>query len=250
MRRAVVVLLACLVLHGDASVWARQAAPTPVLVELFTSEGCSSCPPADQLLIDLVRTQPVKGAVVIGLGEHVDYWDHQGWKDPFSQTLFTERQTAVARRLGVADIYTPQMVVDGRRVFVGQDRETALKAIAAQATKPKRTVRLAWNPVDSRISPIDVHIDAGDTSARIWLAITEDGLASSVLRGENAGRTLKHAAVVRWLQQMGQVTAHAAFNMTTTADALPGWNRAALQVVAFAQTDDGSIVAAGAIPFK
>lgn len=249
MRRSVLVLLAILAAGVSASM--RQATPpAPVLVELFTSEGCSSCPPADQLLIDLVRTQPVKGAAVIALSEHVDYWDHQGWKDPFSQALFTERQTAVSKRLGVPDIYTPQMVVDGRHEFVGQDRTAALKAIAAQATKQKRALRLVWNLSDSRPSPLDVHVEAGETSAHIWLAITEDGLASSVLRGENAGHQLTHAAVVRRLTEIGQVNARAAFNITTTAIPMPGWKRSALQVVVFAQADDGGIVAAGALPFK
>src|SRR5215467_10875693 len=116
--------------------------PVPVVVELFTSEGCSSCPPADTVLMDLVQHQPVAGAQVIGLSEHVDYWDREGWKDPFSNHLFTQRQSAYAAANGGSDVYTPQMFVDGGAPFVGSDRTRALSAIQHAVARPKTAVSL------------------------------------------------------------------------------------------------------------
>src|SRR5882724_10951247 len=120
-----------------SAVAAAETPRTPVLVELFTSEGCSSCPPADLLLSRLQQSQPIAGVEVITLSEHVDYWNQLGWTDPFSSASLTERQrqyTAVLRGDGV---YTPQMIVDGKIGFVGSDRQKALPAIAEAAKAPR-----------------------------------------------------------------------------------------------------------------
>src|SRR5688572_1762117 len=110
---------------------------TPVLVELFTSEGCSSCPPADALLISFVQKQPVEGVEIIAIGEHVDYWNHIGWTDRFSSASYSQRQAAYATKFGLGSVYTPQMVVDGAAELVGSERGAALRSIAEAAKRAK-----------------------------------------------------------------------------------------------------------------
>jgi len=138
----------------------RSGPPTPkvpVLVELFTSEGCSSCPPADKLLARLQRQQPAAGALIIPLSEHVDYWDGASWRDPFSSPAFTARQGAYVRALRAQDTYTPEMVVDGQAEFVGSDEDAALNSISAAAEVRKAKVEVSVsgdNILDTRIHGI------------------------------------------------------------------------------------------------
>ena len=127
-----------------------QTNRTPVLVELFTSEGCSSCPPADALLAKLDHDQPIDGAQIIVLGEHVDYWDGQGWHDRFSSHDYTDRQSEYSSRLHFPDVYTPQMIVDGTEQFVGNDAAHAQRAIQHAAQTPKITLTLSQPVVDGR----------------------------------------------------------------------------------------------------
>ncbi len=134
---------------------AADAAATPVLVELFTSEGCSSCPPADALLSRLGRTQPVRGADIIALEEHVDYWDRLGWKDPFSSEAATARQSEYGEAFGGNQVYTPQMIVDGRAEFVGSSDTDALRAIRAASQTPKPAIQLSWEAGDS----LAIHVE-------------------------------------------------------------------------------------------
>src|SRR5215217_9668299 len=119
-RRLGIALVAALI--ATASVSAQSAARVPVLVELFTSEGCNSCPPADLLLETLLQEQPIKGVYVVPLSEHVTYWDHQGWKDPFDSAQFTNRQQQYGLRFNLDSIYTPQLIVDGAHEFIGSDK--------------------------------------------------------------------------------------------------------------------------------
>ena len=242
---AAVLGVACIV---GGAVWFPQASSrqeelaTPVLVELFTSEGCSSCPPADALLMRLEAEQPVPGALIIALGEHVDYWNGLGWLDPFSSKAFTERQEVYRRALGEPANYTPQIVVDGRTAFVGSLEADARQAIAKAVASPKAEIQLQWTAVASDVVTIQTRI-AGlpelpdGEIAELWLAVTETGLTTSVLRGENARRRLRHTAVTRRLERMEQLPAEMPrlYETDIAVPLDPLWNRDQLRVVGFIQ---------------
>jgi hypothetical protein len=210
-----------------------------VLVELFTSEGCSSCPPADKLLADLERDQIVKGVQVIAISEHVDYWNRLGWKDPFSTAEFTRRQLSYMQALKLEDVYTPQMVVDGRTQFVGSKLEVARQAIAEAARAPKANLSLAIQAANARAVRLTVEVvnipevSKGDT-AEVMLAITESELLSNVSRGENKGRNLLHAAVARKLVNLGKASGRT-FSGEKSVDMDSTWKRKNMKVVAFVQ---------------
>jgi hypothetical protein len=210
-----------------------------VLIELFTSEGCSSCPPADAVLARLHRDQPVPGVQLVVLSEHVDYWNSLGWKDPFSDARFSDRQNAYGGR-----IYTPQVVVDGRIDVLGSDQAAIVRAAKGAALERHGTIRLTSSARGVRISVSDLY---GHADARVLLAVVEDGLVSKVERGENAGRTLAHTAVVRSLQEVGKVPSGASHWSAEVAVSMDlSWKRP--RVIAFVQ--DGAsrrVLAAGAL---
>ena len=249
-----VLLLLSVAVADDAG---RQdvAVTRPIVVELFTSQGCSSCPPADRLLSELSESQPVAGAQIIVLSQHVDYWNGLGWTDPFSAREFSERQARYATRFGNRSAYTPQMVVDGQAEFVGHRRDEALRAIAEAAGAPKAVVTLsAGAPRGERI--VDLEVRVGElpglaTRARVLLAITEDDLGADVTRGENAGRRLDHAGVVRELQVLGRIDADspAQVEFRPTLTLQRSWIRANLRAVVLVQAEPaGRILGAGSLP--
>jgi len=228
------------------------AGPTPVLVELFTSEGCSSCPPADALLSQLGRMQPVHGAELIVLEEHVDYWDRLGWKDPFSSEGMTQRQSEYANAFGGQQVYTPQMVVDGRAEFVGSSERDAFGAVRTASETAKPAVKLAWTPDGQLAVSIQQLTNAtrGETSD-IYLAVTEGMLQSNVQRGENSGRELKHDGVVRQLIRTGKIKyGSPQVSSTFAIRTMPEWNRANLRAVIFVQEQNSRrVLAAGEVRF-
>jgi hypothetical protein len=229
----------------------RGATPrSPVLVELFTSEGCSSCPPADALLERLDRSQQVSGTDLIVLSEHVDYWNGIGWKDPYSSHEYSERQSAYAAQFGLRSIYTPQMVVDGHFEFVGSDERRAREAIQNAMKVMKTPVSISSSLSDEK-TPV-LHIETGPLpassnteSAGIFLAIADDSDESHVNGGENAGRTLKHVAVLRNLVRIGAVDRTAGFSRDMKLD-LNTKNARNLRIAVIVQeADAGRVWGAG-----
>jgi len=206
-----------------------------VIVELFTSEGCSSCPPADQVLTRLVSKQPIDGAEVIGLSEHVDYWNHLGWADPFSSPLFTARQARYEKTFGLNGSYTPQMVVDGDAEFVGSDDERAAQEIAKALRHQKAKLDLMVSGVDSATLTLHIHVSGSPATTGVFVAVTEDDLQSHVRRGENSGRSLSHTAVVRELFKVGDIHRGKQASLTVPIKVRPEWMRKHLKLVVFLQ---------------
>jgi hypothetical protein len=246
---AVVVLLAVvmfgLVFHQGTNAQASSPAGgrTPVIVELFTSEGCSSCPPADQLLAKLEADQPIQNVEVIALEEHVDYWNNLGWTDPFSSESSTLRQYVYAEALGNGNAYTPQMVVDGQDQFVGSRERQARGAIGQAANRKKADVAITAGERESDGSQVFrvtagalSNLSPGDTP-EVWMAITETGLHSDVKRGENAGEDLHHAAVVRQMRKIGAVdgSGETSFSSEQKVKLDRTWKRENARVVVFIQ---------------
>jgi hypothetical protein len=222
---------------------AASASGEAVIVELFTSEGCSSCPPADALLQRFDAQQPVAGATIVGLEEHVDYWNHDGWSDPFSSSQWTQRQLDYGSKFQ-NDAYTPQMVVDGRSQFVGNNGQEAELEIEKAARRVKADVSITSEASNAARGPrfsVTVGKLAGTQNgdiAEVWLAVAEDGLHSSVSRGENAGRELRHIATLRSLQKIGVADAGGAspsFSADRDINISPNWVPANLHVVVFVQ---------------
>jgi hypothetical protein len=233
MRRA---LTAALLLSAPL---ARAGEPQPILVELFTSEGCSSCPPADAILARLVREQPVRGVELVALSEHVDYWDSLGWRDPYSSELFTQRQEAYASRLG-GRVYTPQLVIDGRADVVGSDERAARSAATAAAAAPHGSIT-------ARRQGKTLHLEAAlpaHSGADVFVAAVDDPPPARVERGENAGRTLSHVRVVRELLRAGGAD-RTAWSGDVQLDA----RAAGLRLIAFAQErSSGRVLASASLP--
>lgn len=240
--------VAALLLLATASRLGAQApasAHKAVVVELFTSEGCSSCPPADALLARLRQEKIADGVEIIPLGLHVDYWNFQGWTDRFSDAAYTRRQETYAKKFRIDGPYTPQMVVDGAQEFVGNDVARASQAIAQAALQPSLAdVQITSVGADK----ILVRIKAENSApGEVMLAITEDNLASKVHAGENDGRELRHAAVVRQLQPLGRLR-DGSFEAGLPLKIQKDWKRQDLRVVVFVQEpQSGKIKGAAAI---
>jgi hypothetical protein len=232
---------------------AQPTSKTPVVVELFTSEGCSSCPPADALLARMDKEQPVSNAEIIVLEEHVDYWEKDGWHDRFSSSQYTDRQKQYAPRLKFDEAYTPQMVVDGTTQFVGNDAPRALNAVTTAAGTTKIALALSSPVVDGR--HLACSVSASSTSqlpkADLYAALLDPTATTQVQGGENKGHQLDHVGVVRSLKKIGKLqdlgNGPMKFTLNAPSDSTPG----NMRLVVFAQSSDlGPIKGAASISTK
>jgi hypothetical protein len=234
-----VLTLAAALFGGDmpARTIAGTNARTPVVAELFTSEGCSSCPPAD-LLLQKFDAQPIPGAQLIVLSEHVDYWNHIGWTDPYSSSAYSERQSAYGKRFQLDSVYTPELVVDGANEVVGSDSGKARKAFNQAVTGEKVPVRISAATLESNI--VRAHLETGPLPARpgkadVVFVVALNHAESQVAGGENSGRRLTHVAVVRSLTKVGSVDAGQSFAQDISVKIEEGIDPARLRVIAFLQ---------------
>jgi hypothetical protein len=220
-----------LLMGVPAVLLAQPSQRTPVLVELFTSEGCSSCPPADEFLLKLVDENSLPGVDVIALGQHVDYWNRLGWTDPFSKAEFSARQQWYARKLRIDGAYTPQMIVDGTWEFVGNNTRLALKAISDSAQNQKPSVQLTWR------DDLEIAIERVPKSERaeVILAVVENNLTTDIRAGENRGRKVKHNAVVRSWKPIGKIEPGATFSKKISVPLDSNWKSEDLRAIVFAQ---------------
>lgn len=244
-------MLALLLGGGIVVPAAGPATRTPVLVELFTSEGCSSCPPADRLLESLDRVQPVPGAEIVVLSEHVDYWDRLGWKDSFSSAAYTSRQQTYGRRLHVESVYTPQMVIDGRDQVLGSDAQAVKEAVARSAANPKLPVAISGAVRKGRVVQFLLEVPrlpegSGFARADVWVALAGERAESAVSKGENSGRRLTHVAVARRLSTIGEVTRRQGFRKTLELTAGPGAGRI---IAVVQQIETGPVAGIGVAKF-
>jgi hypothetical protein len=215
-----------------------QVRSGPILVELFSSEGCSSCPPAEALL----REKSLADPSLIALEFHVDYWNSLGWADRFSSPAFSDRQSRYAAARGTEQIFTPQVIVDGHESLVGSDG-TALSAALERAPQLQKATLTLQRSGDR------LEITGEAPAGELWIAVTEAGLETIATRGENRGRHLVHAPVVRSFRELSTISAGPLRRETTLA-LDPSWKRAALRVVAAIQDPvHGTVRALGSIPF-
>lgn len=254
MKPTLIRIVFLFALTGGLGVWihakaADGATKTPVVLELFTSEGCSSCPPADRLLQSLDEKQPFPGADLVVLSEHVDYWNGDGWVDPYSSPLFSERQRWYAEQFGLDEVYTPQIVVDGQREVVGSNA-VAIRDAVETATRSEK-VRLTLSNADRDGNRIKFHLTSADLqgddgAATIYVALVENKVLSHVAGGENGGRSLTHVAVVRVLAPVGTVKAGSSFSKDVVIPIPSRMPTIGIRIVAFLQRDKSHKIAGAA----
>ena len=233
------ILATLLFVLASPNLLAQSSSPTPILLELFTSEGCSSCPPADAFLQQLDKSQPVSGAQLIVLSEHVDYWNHDGWKDPYSSSSLTDRQADYVRAMKLKEPYTPQLIADGDIVLRG-DEQQMLQALAKDAATPKVSLRLESVSADAGTPPdLKGHVDVSGSpekhNADVYIAVALAHAASQVSAGENSGKQLTHVAVVQEIKKIGKLDKSNHFSQEFQLKLKPGTEANNIRVVAFVQ---------------
>jgi hypothetical protein len=211
---------------------------TPILVELFTSEGCSTCPPADDLLEKLDSAQPMPGAQLIVLSEHVDYWDKLGWKDPFSSSVVTDRQAVYAAKFKLQSSYTPQMIVDGSSEFVGNNPKLAEQALEKAVNSQKIPVRISSISSDTPgklHASIETDAIPSSQNADVYFVVALNHAESQVERGENKGHHLAYVAVVESMTKVGTADKGKKFAKQIEVKINPHTDLSNVRVIAFLQ---------------
>ncbi len=216
------------------------------VIELFTSEGCSSCPPADELVAKIQKESKDKPVYI--LAYHVDYWNRLGWKDVFSSADYSKRQNDYANYLNLQSVYTPQIVVNGKSEFVGSEEGTLRNAIKTSLQKPTATqLSLNVSTIDQGHAGIKYTTEGADKSTVLQLAVLQKNAQTKVERGENGGRTLSHVQIVRKLQRVSL-----SGNSGTVKVALPqGFDAQSWEIIGFLQnTANGTITGAARAVFS
>lgn len=252
MRKILIASL-CFSLHIGAgmqsSADASESLPSPVLVELFTAEGCSSCPPADAFLMQIDAHQPIPGAQLIVLSEHMNYWN-DSWPDPFASAQLTARQADYVYAFKMRSPYTPQIIVDGAKEVRLSDAQAVEGIFRAAAAGPKLPVRVTsvnvepGTPAHLR-GEIEVDGSAQQHKADVYLAIALDRAETQVLRGENRGKTIAHVAVVEYLAKVGSLKPGQQFNQAFRAPLERALASSKDRLIVFVQeTGNGKVVGA------
>jgi hypothetical protein len=222
---------------GGAQTSPKLANDATVLLELFTSEGCSSCPPAEALVRALDHSQPLHGVRVLALEYHVDYWDDLGWKDPYSIPEASARQEGYARVLG-RGVFTPELIAQGSRIVSGAERSRLSDWLPAAAPRGPARITLSRRGNHISLQASGLPPTRSPDSWDVFVVLSEAGLVSHVRAGENRGQTLRHAPVVRRIVHVGEpVSAELTWHGDLDVD--PSWNAAALRVSAFVQNRRG-----------
>ena len=239
--------------HAASPASSMNATPSSVeIVELFTSEGCSSCPPADALLQQINLKQTDAGQLIVGISEHVTYWNNLGWKDPYSLPLFTDRQNIYASRVSPEGSYTPQMVLNGRYQFVGSDGSALQRALRDDARREHLGLRVVTSaPTRGGIDVKFAFTGNPPKALDIMAVLADDTDRSNVLRGENTGSELQHVAVARSMTRVatvrdgGEYSVHVSFPEGFSTISGRGHH-----LILFAQEQrQGAILGATTLPF-
>jgi hypothetical protein len=250
--RAIVVslIVACVAGVGISQSTDSADRKTPILVELFTSEGCSSCPPRDLWLQQMDALQPVSGAQIIVLSEHVDYFNGEGWKDPYSLPIWTDRQSSYARSLRLNSTYTPQVIVNGKNVLLFSEPQQVEQVLVEASSAPHITMNISALSVETRVPPLlRIHIDVSGEhvvrNADIFAAVALDHAESQVARGENGGKHLTHVAVAQQILKVGKVAQGKVFSKDLQIKLRSAIDPQNLRLVVFVQEPDyGRVIGA------
>lgn len=229
------LILTLVIVHRHTAPVTAATPDRPVLVELFTSEGCSSCPPADALLRQINGTHTGTGQLIIGISEHVTYWNNQGWTDPYSATAYTDRQNAYGERFRLDSVYTPQIVVNGEQQVIGSDHSAVLRAVRETSHPGQFDVHLVSAIASGNTLAVSYAIRGTVPSggADLFAIVADDTDTSSVLRGENSGRTISHVSVARSITHIA--TIHNAAESITHLELTSAKHPSARHLVLFAQ---------------